>query len=145
MVKKKTFILRAHIILIEVKVIVMSDEELQKITGLLEEILKWNRILAISQLKKIFTNNLDEEERLIYELSDGVRSIRDIETLSKVSRSKISMLWKKWRQIGIMEKSTKYEGKRMKRSFSLEDVGIEMPTLSIPADNSQNKPEEEFE
>ena len=42
--------------------------------------------------------------------------------------------------MGIMEKSKKYEGRRMKRSFSLADVGIE---VDIPGNGDKNT--EEFE
>ena len=58
---------------------------------------------------------LKEEEKKIYELSNGQRSTREIEKLVNASRSKIASLWKKWYKIGIVESSDKYGGTRMKR------------------------------
>lgn len=114
----------------------MSEEILQKIARIGEEQLRWTKLSGMAQLKSIFEQNLkDDSEKLVYELSDGERSIRDIEKITNVSRTKVATLWKKWFNIGIMEKSIKYEGKRMQRSFSLADVGMDiprMPTLDTP-------------
>lgn len=80
---------------------------------------------------------------MVYELSDGEKSIRDLEKITNVSRSKVSLLWRRWYNMGIMERSEKYEGKRMRKSFSLSDVGID---VELPNSlNAQKKPEEEFE
>lgn len=108
----------------------MSEEILKKIEKDVSEQLKWIRLSGMSQLKTIFEQNMKTiEEKLAYELSDGERSTRDIEKLTGIGRTKIGDLWKKWYRIGLMERSTKYEGKRMARSFSLQDVGMEIPTL----------------
>lgn len=131
----------------------MSEEILERIARIEEEKLKWTKeqfkwtkLLGMGQLKSIFEQNLrDDSEKLVYELSDGERSIRDIEKITNVSRTKIATLWKKWFNMGIMEKSTKYEGKRMKRSFSLSDVGIDIPQMSTSTNNTQVTPEAEFE
>ena len=109
---------------------------------ILEEQLRWSKLAGLSQLKTILEQNVkDEKERLVYELSDGEKSIRDLEEITGVSRSKIAILWKKWHRMGIMERSQKYEGKRMKKSFSLQDSGIE---VSLPPDKAviQNTGEE---
>lgn len=106
----------------------------------MEEQLKWSRLAGMAQLRTIFENNLSGNERNVYELSDGERSVRDIEKLTNVGRTKIASLWKKWYRMGIMDKSEKYEGRRMKRSFSLADVGIEVTIPGI-----DEKTTEEFE
>ena len=124
----------------------MSEELLERIAKTVEEQLKWTKLSGMAQLKAIFEQNFrSNDEKLVYELSDGERSTRDIEKITKVGRNKIAILWKKWYKMNIMEKSTKYEGRRMKRSFSLEDVGMEVPPLPESIDSSQIKPETEFE
>jgi hypothetical protein len=109
----------------------MSDEILKRIEQNISAQLKWVRLSGMSQLREIFDRTMrTDEEKLAYELSDGERSTRDIEKLTGIGRTKIGDLWKKWHRIGLMEKSAKYEGKRMERSFSLLDAGIEIPTLT---------------
>ncbi len=110
----------------------MDEQSLVRIEKLMEEQLKWAKLAGHSQLKTIFKETLtDDEEKKVYEFSDGQRSIRDIESLTNVGRTKVATLWKKWYKMGIMEKSEKYEGKRMRRLFSLSDVGIE---VELPTD-----------
>lgn len=122
----------------------MSEEKLlERIARSMEEQLKWTKISGMNQLKSIFEQNLKpEDEKRVYELSDGERSTRDIERLTNVSRSKIATLWKKWYKMGIMERSEKYEGKRMKKSFSLLDVGID---VELPTGQQVTQTTEEFE
>lgn len=122
----------------------MSDEMLERIAKIAEEQLKWTKISGMTQLKSIFEQNLrTDDDKLVYELSDGERSIRDIEKITSVGRTKIAALWKKWYKMGIMERSEKYEGKRMKKSFSLSEVGID---VELPTDQQVTEIKtEEFE
>ena len=123
----------------------MDEQILVRIEKLMEQQLKWAKLAGQSQLKTIFKETLTvEEEKMVYELSDGQRSTRDIERLTNVGRTKVATLWKKWYKMGIMEKSEKYEGKRMRRLFSLSDVGIE---VELPTDTqtAQQTIEEEVE
>lgn len=118
----------------------LVEKKLDWIGGLMQEQLRWYRLAGMNQLRTIFEKNLpSEEDKQVYELSDGERSVRDIEKIVKTGRTKIAILWKKWYMLGIMEKSQKYEGRRMKRSFSLADVGIE---VSLPGINEN---EDDFE
>ncbi len=112
-----------------------TEEKLDKIGKLMEEQLRWDRLAGMNQLKTIFeTNLLSEDEKRVYELSDGEKSVRDLEKIVSIGRTKIISQWKKWYMLGIMEKSKKYEGGRMKRTFSLADIGI---AVSLPEmDNS---------
>jgi hypothetical protein len=123
----------------------MSEEILKRIERDVSAQLKWIRVAGMSQLRSIFEQNMKtNEEKLAYELSDGERSTRDIEKLTGIGRTKIGALWRKWYRMGLMERSAKYEGKRMARSFSLQDVGIEVPPL--PQGQSVTQPSaEEFE
>ena len=108
-----------------------SDELLNKIITIQKEQLRWDRLSGMNHLKGIFDVEFkNDDEKIIYELSDGEKSTRDLEKDVGVSRSKIALLWHKWYNMGIMEKSQKYDGKRMKRSFSMADVGmyVKMPS-----------------
>lgn len=121
----------------------MSEEVLERIARSMEEQLKWTKLSGMNQLKSILEQNLrGDDEKRVYELSDGERSTRDIERITNVGRTKIAILWKKWYKIGLMERSQKYEGKRMKRSFSLADVGME---VEIPTGQASQTQAEEFE
>jgi hypothetical protein len=122
----------------------MSDETLERIARIAEEQLKWTKLSGMTQLKSIFEENLrTDDDKRVYELSDGERSIRDIEKITNVGRTKIAALWKKWYKMGIMERSEKYEGKRMKKSFSLSGVGID---VELPTDQQVTEMKvEEFE
>ncbi len=121
-----------------------TDEILKKLVSVQEEQLRWSRLTGLKHLKTIFdTEFKSNKEKLVYELSDGEKSIRDLENDAGISRSKISLLWRKWYNMGIMEKSQKYEGKRMKKSFFLADVGIE---VELPSKyQSKSKSKENFE
>lgn len=122
----------------------MEEQAIVRIEKLLEEQLKWMKLAGQSQLKTIFKETFKTDEEKVYELSDGKRSTRDIERLTNIGRTRIAALWKKWYKMGIMEKSEKYEGRRMRRLFSLFDVGIE---VEIPTDTqtAQQVIEEEVE
>lgn len=122
----------------------MSEQVIERIARAMEEQLKWTKLAGMAQLRSIFEQSLkSDDDRKVYELSDGERSTRDVERLTRVGRTKVAALWKKWYKMGIMEPSKKYQGKRMKRSFSLADVGIE---IQLPAEGqNQQIPQEEFE
>ena len=121
-----------------------SDEILEKLLQVTKEQLRWNKLVGINHLKTIFAMEFkSNDEKLVYELSNGEKSIRDLEKETGISRSKVSLLWRKWYNIGIMEKSQKYEGKRMKKSFSLVDIGVE---IQLPVKHQGNqKTKESFE
>lgn len=125
----------------------MSEQVLERIERLLETQIKWTKINAIPHLRAIIEKNIStDEEKIVYELSDGERSTRDIEKIAKVGRTKIATLWKKWYRLGLMEKSAKYGGGRLKKSFSMSEVGIDVPAMPQSQDdiNSQ-RTESEFE
>lgn len=124
--------------------LVKAAEEQARSAG---EQLKWTRLFGLGQLKSIFEKNLiSDGEKLVYEYSDGLRSTRDLERMTGVGKSTIALLWKKWFKMGLMEKSEKYEGRRMRRSFSLEDAGIDIPPLINQQQVGQTQSvEDEFE
>jgi Trp operon repressor len=101
----------------------------QEITKLLRELVKWAKFETLPKLRTILEQNLpSDKEKLIYELSDGERSTRDIAKLVGVSHVTITNYWDKWSKLGIVDAAPK-EGRYM-RICSLEQVGLEVPELS---------------
>lgn len=43
-----------------------------------------------------------EKERAVYQLSDGTRSVRAIETVTGVPKSTVARWWKQWRLLGLV-------------------------------------------
>jgi len=82
----------------------------------------------MQQLRTILTQTLKTDlEMLIYELSNGERSAREVATLAGV-KSHVTILnyWRKWSKLGIVEPSEKRKG-RFRRICSLEEVGLTVP------------------
>lgn len=96
--------------------------ELQRISESLSEISASLRLLsrenAEQRLSKVFT----KEEIRIYELIDGVRSVRDLETLTGSSKSTISDLCQKWAEMGLVT-STGIQ-KPYKRNFTVSELAL---------------------
>lgn len=110
----------------------MSEElkTLKSIENKLDQLLRWTRFAGMQQLRNILTQNLTKDiELLIYELSDGKRSTREIAKLVGIkSHATVTGYWKKWSKLGIVEPSEKYSG-RFRRICSLEEVGLTVPPL----------------
>lgn len=115
----------------------MTEQEQSDITKLLEELNKTNsRILELldflvhdeieKSLSHLFTSS---KEMRVYELTDGTRSTRDIGQLIGLDKQGISILWRKWAEIGIVESTgarkpykTKYSVFELtKMDFDLEN------------------------
>jgi hypothetical protein len=127
------------------KAMAVSEALLERIAGAVEEQVRWTRFMGMIQLKNVLEQALKgDDDKRIYELSDGERSIRDIEKRVSASRSRIASLWTKWHRMHIMERSEKYGGKRMKRLCSLAEVGIDIPPMP-EGQATQESSEEEFE
>lgn len=110
----------------------MSDElrTLKCIEQKLDQLLKWTKFAGMQQLRTILTQNLTTDtEMLVYELSDGECTTREIARLAGVgSNATITNYWKKWSKVGIVEPSEKRRG-RYQRICSLEEVGLTMPPM----------------
>ena len=121
----------------------MVSEELKVLKSIeskLNELVKWTKFAGIQQLRTILTQNLkNDTEMLIYELSDGERSTREVAKLAGVrSNATVAAYWKKWSKLGIVEPSSKYRG-RFRRICSLEEVGLAVPPISIRAREREQK------
>lgn len=97
---------------------------------LLKEILKWQRVIGDNLIKnKIKEKDLlkDKKQILAYYNSDGNNSIRKIAKIVKLSNMTVQRLWKEWIKEGLAEPSDKYKGRRCKRIFELNELGLKLP------------------
>ena len=89
-------------------------------------LLRLVRFLAHRQALLLIEENLTKPiERRVYELSDGMRSSRDIEkAVSKtVTQRTVVTWWQKWRRLGLVEQSPIYSG-RMRQLMPLAELGL---------------------
>jgi hypothetical protein len=110
----------------------MSEKDEQTI--LLREILKWIKFAGMKEVKNTLVSVLDtEQKRLIYHLSDGTRGIVEIAKRAGVgSTSTVFDMWQAWLKFGLGESIPVKGGSRFKRSFDLEDFGIQVPRVIEP-------------
>jgi hypothetical protein len=113
----------------------MVDEEqvqlalLQEIASLLRELVAWTRVTAYSTVKQMLETTLDtDEKRLVYHLTNGQRSVKEIQKLTSVNVRFISEWGQEWETIGIAEQSreSNIKGRRQK-VFDLAAFGISVP------------------
>jgi len=97
---------------------------------ILREILRWSRFENFPKLRKILLDTLEtDEEKLVYELTDGERSRYDIAKETGIPDSTVRSWWERWYNLGILEPSGKRKG-RPQKIMALEDMGIEVPKVS---------------
>jgi len=103
-----------------------NDEQ----TELLKEILKWIRFAGMKGVKDQLEATLEtDQKKIVYQLSDGSRTIAEINRITGVSTGSVSGYWQKWVKLGLGEKIAVKGGERFKCSFYLEDLGIEIPDI----------------
>jgi hypothetical protein len=93
----------------------------------------------MQQLRNVLVQVLGDDTAalLAYELSDGERGTREVAKLAGIkSNATIAAYWKKWSKTGIVEASSKYQG-RYQRICSLEEVGLVVPPLPQPSASTQ--------
>ena len=96
------------------------------IIDLLQQLVVWTKLVHRTQVAEWFLQVLDsDEKRLVYQYSDGERSVRELRELAGVSKALVSAWWRDWDQLGIMERSRGVPGRRQ-RMVSLEELGIEV-------------------
>lgn len=72
------------------------------------EIKRFLRFLAHRQLRQLIEEKLQKQiERRVYELTDGQRSSRDIETEidKEVTQRTVVSWWQNWQKLGLVEPS----------------------------------------
>lgn len=111
----------------------MSDQQ----TELLEEAVKWLRIMGIREAREVASealsysdNGKTEAAKIVYELSNGENTSKDIARYIPFSYRWVSYRQNEWKKMGIIEK----EGPQDPyiHIASLEDLGIERPEIPDP-------------
>lgn len=110
----------------------MPEEQKDKqdrMIELLEELVKWTKVTNIPQVKKLLLELLQgDEQKIAYHNSNG-NSSREVAEVAGASQTDVTKWWKVWIRAGIAEPLSVQRGDRAKRSFSLEDFGIEIPRM----------------
>lgn len=111
----------------------MSDDV--KIVELMSEFLRIYKFVNHSSIVDALSNELCDtsgNKAKVYELSDGNRSTRDIQDLTGVSRTTVTIYWKQWALSGIVVPAAR-KG-RYKAAFDLKEYG-----LSVLDDSEEEK------
>jgi len=96
----------------------------------LSEMLKWIKVTSIPQVKQLLSDLLQfDKEKIAYHFSDGEHGSQEVAKLAGVGYVTVTRWWKIWTRAGIAEMLSVKGGERAKRTFSLEDFGIEVPEV----------------
>jgi hypothetical protein len=115
---------------------------LRKILGELREISYWAKVSGLPVIRRAAHENLrDDESKLVYDLSDGQRSTREIaEELRKngkvITHATVANMWRRWATASLVEPSDRYQG-RFRKVASLESLGIEAPEILKEGEQTQ--------
>jgi len=94
------------------------------------EILKWIKIANYERVKPFLETTLfDDSRKLVYHLSDGNNTSSIIASKTPVSTYSISVWWRQWAKLGIVESIPVSGGSRGKKVFDLEDFDITIPKI----------------
>jgi len=119
----------------------MSAQESDELK-VLREILKWMKFAGMNQVQSVLETTLNTpEKKLAYQMSDGTKGTIEVGKVSKVgSPTKVSTLWKEWKRKGLGDSLSVQGGDRFKRTFDLEDFGIEVPQIVTSPATVQPQP-----
>jgi hypothetical protein len=107
---------------------VMNNDE--RIIGLLEELVAWTRLSAREGVLALLRQVLADPRHLrAYELTDGVRTQKEVGDAVGLAQPSISQLYAKWRRLGIVREK---EGK-IAHLARPSELGLESDEAS-PAD-----------
>ena len=119
-----------------------SDDKQDKIIELLGEVLRWTRLQGVQNARAVLTTALKTDtDKIIYHLSDG-RPSGQIARVCGVTEVSVRNYWRRWFTLGITQPSHKYKG-RFERSFSLEDLGIKVPAMTVASATVKERAEQE--
>ena len=89
---------------------------------ILKEILKWQKLQGLQAFKSLAVGILDtKEKRMVYEMSDGTLTVKQISEKVKVSTGTISNWWNRWLAEGILNK----ENNKYVKIVSIKDIFFE--------------------
>lgn len=109
----------------------MTEDKLSEIAASLKELVKWSRVTGMKEVKNVLVLALDSDpKKIIYHLSDGEKGSAEIAIAAGVSDWTVRNYWKSWNKMGIVEPLQAGSGQRYKKSFEIEDFGIEVPKIA---------------
>lgn len=83
----------------------------------------WLRVIGTQAIKDSIRENIQlEQDKKIYELSNGKATTREIAKKVGSSHTKVADKWKGWAALGLVIPSDEFEG-RFKKIISLKDLG----------------------
>jgi hypothetical protein len=111
-----------------------NTEILRKIQRDIEEIKSTLRLFLL-QSRKDITEEINKElsnpqKKIVYDLTDGNHSAYEIAQIVKVSLTSIHRWWRDWERSGIVSRTERKGKSIVQKRFSLEDMGIEVPSVS---------------
>jgi len=101
----------------------------------LDELIFWTKLSVMPTVRKTIVDYLRSDiDKLVYGLSDGNRSTREIaQIISRggrdISHVTVARMWSKWSILNIVMPAQRRG--RCKKLISLESLGIEMPELEV--------------
>jgi predicted HTH transcriptional regulator len=110
---------------------------------LLEKLVKWTKVTSFPKVKELLLSILDSPEKMVaYQASDGEKTSREIAKIANASQPTVTKWWKAWIKAGIADPVSVQRGERAKQIFSLEDFGIEVPSIKITASEKSKNGEQ---
>lgn len=107
--------------------------------SVLKEILRWTKFSGMQSVRAVLETNLDDnQKRSIYQLSDGTKGTEEIASLVRAGAETVRRYWIAWQKLGFGDYVPARGGKRFKRSFDLEEVGIEVTVPENPQSNHKS-------
>lgn len=104
---------------------------LKELVELAREQLKWSKVQGILTARQVLSSSLrGDSEKLAYQFSDG-RGSQEVAKVAGVSYATVTVYWKKWATLGVVEPMKVQGGTRYRRIFSLEDLGIDVPRIPV--------------
>lgn len=122
-----------------------NEEVLKK----LDELIFWTKFSTMSTFIPTLRNALrDDIDKLVYELSDGEKTTRDIAEIvtksgRKLSHVTVSNMWERWQQQNLVIPADR-KG-RFKRVVSLESIGIKIPEVTAQPIKAEEQGEDKVE
>jgi len=105
----------------------MNNDE--RIIGLLEDLVAWARLSARDEMLPFLKEVLADPKHLkAFDLTDGHRTQQQVADGAGLSQPSVSLLWSKWRRLGILREKN---GKPA-HIVSPSDYGLDLSAASAP-------------
>ena len=114
--------------------------ETRSLSEKLDELIFWTKFSALPTFRALLTGTLrDDVDKLVYELSDGERSTREIARLisrggRRITHTTVANMWQKWSLMNLVMPAERRG--RHRRVVSLESIGIEVPSCEVVREES---------